>query len=321
MEARCARRGGVGAGDEAEKSCFCAPHHWKRYSPEELLQRRLRKAGRLREAGARAGGVVQAATAAMARAPAPTVAVAIASTPASAPPLVPAALELLAAQRALLDLLQKEAERQLEWRQAVAAREAASWEAWQLAAARRRRRARQDAAAIVLQAAARRLASVRKRRFRERQLAASRRLAAREVKVRAQQRRWRARPAAEREPAAAMSAMPGTTEGDRPGHRQEAAAVVLRACAGVEAEAVTPEGGSRARQLDLATPTAPRRRRLIFSPVEADGLSEEAARLSEEAAATRLQAGARRLAATRKRGLLARRRAAALRLQAREAEV
>ena len=269
------RRGGAGAGDDAadgrpaasqhgaalrEESSYCAPHQWKRCRPEELLQRRLLKGGRLREAGARAGGVVQAATAAMARAPTPAVAVAIASTPASAPPLVPAVLELLAAQRALLDRLQKEAERQLEWRQAVAAREAASWEARQLAAARRRRRARQDAAAIVLQAAARRLASVRTRRFRERQLAASRRLAAREAEVWAQQRRWRARPAAEREPAAAMSAMPGTTEGDRPGHRQEAAAVVL-------------------------------------------------------------QAGARRLAATRKRGLLARRRAAALRLQAREAEV
>ena len=336
MEARCTRRGGAGAGDEAtdgrpaapqhgavlrEESRHSASHHWKRCSPEELLQRRLRKAGGLREAGARAGGVVQAATAATARAPAPAVARAIASMPASAPSLVPAVLELLTTQRVLLGRLQEEAERQSEWRQAVEAREAASWEARQLAEARRRRRARQDAAAIVLQAAARRLASVRTRRFRERQLAARRRLAAREAEVRAQQRRCRARTAAERELAAAMTVRPGTMAGDRPGHQQEAAAFVLQACAGVEAEAVTPEGGSRARQLNLATPTAPRRRRLIFSPVEADGLSEEAAGLSEEAAATRLQAGARRLAATRKRGLLARRRAAALRLQAREAEV
>ena len=105
MEARCTRRGGAGAGDEAtdgrpaapqhgavlrEESRHSASHHWKRCSPEELLQRRLRKAGGLREAGARAGGVVQAATAATARAPAPAVARAIASMPASAPFLVPA---------------------------------------------------------------------------------------------------------------------------------------------------------------------------------------------------------------------------------------
>ena len=159
MEARCTRRGGAGAGNEAtdgrlaasqhgavlrEELSYSASHQWKCCSPEELSQRRLRKAGRLREAGARAGGVVQAATAAMARAPTPAVAVAIASTPAAAPPLVPAVLELLAAQRALLDRLQKEAERQSEWRQAVAAREAASWEARQLAEARQRRQWKSD---------------------------------------------------------------------------------------------------------------------------------------------------------------------------------
>ena len=127
MEARCTRRGGAGAGDEAtdgrpaapqhgavlrEESRHSASHHWKRCSPEELLQRRLRKAGGLREAGARAGGVVQAATAATARAPAPAVARAIASMPASAPSLVPAVLELLTTQRVLLGRLQEEAERQ-----------------------------------------------------------------------------------------------------------------------------------------------------------------------------------------------------------------
>ena len=72
---------------------------------------------------------MQAATAATARAPAPAVARAIASMPASAPSLVPAVLELLTTQRVLLGRLQEEAERQSEWRQAVEAREAASWEA------------------------------------------------------------------------------------------------------------------------------------------------------------------------------------------------
>ena len=96
---------------------------------------------------------MQVATAAMAWAPAPAVAHAIANRPASAPSMVPAVRQLLGAQRVLLDRLQKEGERQSEWRQAVATREAASWEARQLAEARQRRRARQDAAAIMLQAA------------------------------------------------------------------------------------------------------------------------------------------------------------------------
>ena len=74
----------------------------------------------------------------------------------------------------------------------------------------------------------------------------------------------------------------------------------------VEVAAVTPKGGSRTRQLNLATPTAPRRRQLVFSPVVPDGLSKEAA-------ATRLQAAAR---GRRARAALVAARVAAVRLQA-----